>query len=173
MNKKGSIMDPIIWAIVSFVILVMFGFFVYLFFTLNDTLTSIPQTQAGNISGVASTVITPLTNNMASILNWIGIIMLIGGAISILVHNFGVKAHPIFYFTYIIGTILAIIISAYLSNEYMSLLSNSQIGTYLGAFIGGTFIMQWLPYFATVIGFLGAIIVFSNVGAEPGGVTVG
>ena len=90
----------------------------------------------------------------------IAFLIIAGGAFSILVHNFLVREHPAWFIVYILMTILAVIVSAYISNEYMALLDNEIIGSTLQEFTMGNFIMQYLPYWSAVIGIIGGVFLF-------------
>lgn len=160
MNNKGSVMDIIIWIIIAFVtIFVMAGLF-YLHNQVYDGLSGVGSVGTTNVTNITKQVFDPVTQDMAQGLNILAFIILFGGAFSILVHNFLVRMHPVFLIVYILITIIAIVVSVYVSNEYMSLLTNDVIGSTLQGFTMSNFIMQYLPYWTAVIGILGAVFLF-------------
>lgn len=160
MNKKGSVMDGIVWIIIGFVTLFVFAGLYYFHTQVYAGLSSVGSVGNINITNITETVFEPVTKDMLNGLNILAFIILGGGAFSILVHNFLVRQHPAFFIVYILMTILAIIVSVYISNQYMDLLSNEVIGSTLSGFTMGNFIMQYLPYWSAVIGILGAVFLF-------------
>lgn len=163
-NKKGSVLDTVVWTFISLVVLVVLGLLLYGFTIMGDAVSNI-----GTVGSVNVTAVSEQTFGIAipAITQWLpilGFVILIGGAISILISNFLIKAHPAFIFVYLIGTILAIIAAAYISNFYVdTLLNDPVIGAALANFTAGNFIMQWLPYFAAVIGIFGTIFLFMGI----------
>jgi len=160
MNKKGSIMDGIVWIIIAFVVLFVFAGLYYFHTQVYNGLSSVGVIGDINVTNITKTVFEPVTQDMLNGLNILAFIIIAGGAFSILIHNFLVRQHPAFFIIYILITILSIIVSVYVSNEYMSLLSNDVIGSTLSGFTMGNFIMQYLPYWSAVIGILGSIFLF-------------
>lgn len=162
-NRKASVFDIILWIIISVVTIFILGALVYMFNVLGDSLAGI-----GTIAGMNMTNITAQTFGQANagIAIWIpriALIIIFMSGLSILIHNFLVKAHPVFFVTYVFMVIAGVIISAYLSNTYQSLLSNSILGSTFQTFTGANFIVNWLPYWVTIIGIFGAIFLFIGI----------
>ncbi len=160
MNKKASIMDGIIWIIIAFVTLFVMGGLYFMHMQVYNGLTSVGTAGSLNITNITQTVFDPVTNDMANGLNILAFLIIACGAFSILIHNFLVREHPAWYIVYVLMTILAIIVSVYLSNNYMEMLSNDVIGSTLSEFTMGNFIMQYLPYWSAVIGIIGGVFLF-------------
>ena len=160
MNKTGSMMDVIIWIIVAFMTLLVFGGLYYMYSAVHDGLNDVGEIGEVNVTEITGTIFSPAYDGMINMLNILAFFIIVGGAFSILVHNFLVRMHPAWLIVYILMTILSIILSAYISNEYMSLLTNDALGSALSQFTMGNFIMQWLPYWSAVIGIVGAIFLF-------------
>jgi len=159
-NKKGSIFDGIIWIIIAFVTLLVFGGLYYMHDSVYTGLKSVGSVGDVNVTNITMIVFEPATRDMIGGLNILAFIILAGGAFSILVHNFLVRMHPAWMIVYILMTILAVIVSAFISNSYMELLNNASLGSTLSQFTMGNFIMQWLPYWSAIIGILGTIFLF-------------
>lgn len=165
MNKRGSIFDIITWVIVTIVTILILGAGIYMVSQLTNALDDVGALD----NGVNVSEITDQTFEIANtaLVNWvptIAFLILMLGGISILLSNFLIKAHPAFFFLYIVMTIAAIIVSAYVSNVYMdTLLAEDTIGSTLSQFTEANFVMQYLPYFATVIGIFGAIFLFIGI----------
>lgn len=160
MNKKASIMDGILWIIIAFVTLFVFAGLYYFHTQVYSGLSDVGTVGTLNVTNITESVFSPVTTNMVQGLNIIAFIILAGGAFSILLHNFLVRQHPAWFVVYLLITILAIIVSAYVSNEYVSLLSNDVLGSTLSQFTMGNYIMQYLPYWSAIIGILGAVFLF-------------
>lgn len=160
MNKKGSILDIFIWMILSFILLIVFAGLLLMFNSTYDGLREVGTIGNINITNITDTVFKPAGDNMSSGLNVLAFIIIAGGAFSILIHNFLVRIHPVWFIAYILMTILSVLVSAVLSNRYMELVSLGIIDGNLSEFTMGNFIMQYLPYWAAVIGIFGAILLF-------------
>lgn len=160
MRKKGSLADPIVWIIVSFITVVFLGFMVYIFGEINTAFMSVSNDMVRNATtatiGEVNSVIGPG-------LHTISFVIIFVSAISIFVHNFLVKAHPAFLITYVLMAIGSVIVSAYLSNYYMDLLDGDIIGPTLEGFTASNFIMQWLPLFTALIAIFGAVFLFIGI----------
>ena len=53
MNKNAGIMDIVIWVVSAFLIVIILGFWIFVFQSVTDSLTSIPtQPGAPNISAI-------------------------------------------------------------------------------------------------------------------------
>lgn len=160
MNKKGSIMDGIVWIVIAFVSLLVLGGLFYMHNQIYEGLRGVGSIGAVNMTNITDTVFLPATQDMGTGLNIIAFIIIAGGVFSILVSNFLVRIHPAWFLPYILMTIMAVILSAYVSNAYMELLSGNVLSASLSQFTMGNFIMQWLPYWSAVMGILGAVFLF-------------
>ena len=160
MNKKGSIMDGIIWLIIGFFTILVFAGLIYMYNSVYDGLVGVGSVGALNVTNITQMVFDPTHDALIQNFNVIAFLILAGGAFSILIHNFLVRQHPAWMIAYILITIVAVILSAYISNAYMDLLSNAALGSTLTQLTMPTFIMQWLPYWSAVIGIFGAMFLF-------------
>ncbi len=160
MKKKGSLADPIVWVITTFITVVFLGIMVYMFSEINTALMSVPSELLKNSTratmGQVNSAVGPGLHTVSFVIIFIS-------AISIFVHNFLVKAHPVFFVTYFLISIGAVITSAYLSNYYMELLNGDILGPTLEGFTASNFIMQWLPLFTALIAIFGAVFLFVGI----------
>ena len=160
MSKKGSIMDIFIWIIMGIVLLVFFGSMLYAYNEIEEGFMStddeLIQNATQNTLGQVNSALGPGLHTMAFVIIFVS-------GISILIHNFLVKAHPAWFITYVFISIVAVIFSVYISNAYTNMLDNEVIGQSLAGFAGANFIMQWLPLFTTVIGLFGAVFLFMGI----------
>ena len=162
MNKKGELMDVIIWTVMAFVIVLFFGMWIYSMGLVNDAFTSmdIPiGTQGDNISSIAEDTFGKY-NSSLSLLHTLAITIMFSMILVIFVSNYFKKEHPVFYIAYVLVTVVGIILSVLLSNYYETLLSNSILSQTLLEFTAGSFILLHLPKFTIVIGLLGALFLF-------------
>jgi len=160
MNKKGSIMDGMVWIVIAFITLIVFGGLYIMYDNVYTGLRDVGNAGNINVTNITDTVFKPTHDNMIQNMNVIAFLILAGGAFSILVHNFLVRMHPVWIVAYIFMTILAVIASAYVSNIYMELLTNEAVGSTLQQFTMSNFIMQYLPYWSAVIGLIGTAFLF-------------
>ena len=168
MNKKASMFDVIIWIVVSFVIIMFFGIWIYGFNLLTNTLVAVPSTASVNISEAAQNSFSQINSAQTTGLHILAYVLMFGMALSILVANFLVKSHPAFFILYILITIVAIMVAVPISNEYETLMSDAVLGATLQGFKGGSFIMLHLPIWVTVIGLFGAIFLFAGISRDQG-----
>ena len=79
-----------------------------------------------------------------------------------------VTTRPIFFVPYIFIVIIAVIISAGISNAYQEVVATPELASTFAGFIGSNFIMFYLPIWITVIGFIGGIIMFVRMKSQEG-----
>lgn len=159
-NKKGSVLDVVIWVIIAFVVVLFLGLWMYGHGLITNALLDSPSEVVVNAT---QDIVVPVNNALGTWLKVIAFIILFGGAVSIMISNFLIKGHPVFFIVYVFMTVVAIIVSASISNRYMELLSHVDVGSTLQQFTAVNFIMQWLPYWAAVIGIFGAIFLFIGI----------
>lgn len=166
MNRRGSLFDIILFISLILVIFVFFAGFMYGFNILTSTVTDpalARQITVANITEAGQATFGQINAGLSS-LRWIALVIVISMAISILVSNFLVKAHPAFFMLYILIVVVAVVLSAYISNAYESILTGENpLTATLQSFTAMDFIMLHLPIWATIIGILGAIFLFIGV----------
>jgi len=162
MNKKGFLMDILIWIIICFVTLMFLGLWVYSFDLLTTTMEGIGSSGGINITKHAQATFGVMNEHMQQ-LHFIAFIIMFMLGISILITSFFVKSHPVFFIVYLLVIVIAVIFAVYVSNAYEVLLGADTIGSTLQGFGGGNFIMEYLPLWTVIIGFIGAIFLFSGI----------
>ncbi len=168
-NKKGSLMDILIWIIAAFIIMLFFGVWIYGFDLVTNQLLKI-DTPVGNtnVSDIARDSFGVVNSLQTQGLHSIAFVMIFVMGLSIMVTNFLQKSHPVFFILYIIVVIVAIIVSVFISNQYESLTLNSTIGSTLTDFTAANFIMINLPIWTTVFGIAGGIFLFMGIRRDEG-----
>ena len=171
MNKKGSIIDIAIFMVIAFVIVVFFGLWVYGFNEvttilggMNDSLGIVNTT----IADVSADTFGRVNTAQTTWLHILAYVMIFAMALSILLHNFLVKAHPTFFILYVLVTMGVFMSSVILSNYYEELLQDPVFGSTLLGFSGATFILLNLPIWIAVIGIFGAIFLFAGILRDAG-----
>ncbi len=168
-KKKGSIVDLLIWISLSFTIVIFFALWVFGFNEITTTLLNIDnEGSAVNLTAAAQGTFVPLNNAQATGLRVLAFVMIFVSALSILIVNFLIKAHPVFFMVYLFVIIAAFIASVEISNTYEDLLENDIFGDTLKTFRGSTFIMLFLPVWVAVIGIVGMIFLFSGISRDTG-----
>ena len=162
-GKKGALTDVIVWVIIALVVAMFFGLWAYGHQLFTDQLLNSGSDLLENAS---REVVKPANDAIQSSLDTLGVLILIGMIISIFISNFLIKGNPIFFILYVIIAIVGIIFSATVSNAYMELVGNDIIGSSLANLSATTFIMQYLPYFATIIAIIGGLFLYIGVITE-------
>jgi hypothetical protein len=167
MNKKGHIMDIIIWTIVGFVTILFLGLWVYGTGLMTDAIMGLNSTTSRvNITSAAEQTFLEVYNAEKVTLEYVAFAIIFASAISIFISNFLVKSHPAFFIIYVLIIIVAVIFGVYVSNAYEELLTHSGFGTTLQSFEAPTFVMLHLPIWIVVIGFFGAIFLFVGISRD-------
>lgn len=169
MNKKGGFSDLFIFMIFAFVIVLISVVYVYMGNTIEDELQNtlgqmdLHDTVGNNASEV-------IDNTMGSVnisygaLHWITIFLIVGMILSIFIGSYLVTTKPIFFIPYIFIVIIAIVVSVPMSNAYETIMNNEVLAGTFQEFTGANWIMLNLPVWITIIGFVGGIIMYSQLG---------
>ena len=161
MNKTGGLLDLIVLMIVGFVATLFFVGWIYANNQLTDTLLSI-ESPSANITQATEATFVKINEALGG-LKWLAAAMIFGSIIAIMVSNFLVKAHPVFLMPYLLFVIISIVFSAYISNAYEDILSGGILASTLQEFSFVNFFFLNLPIWITVIGVMGAIMLFIGV----------
>lgn len=166
-NKKGqSLLDVIVFIVFAIIIVVFFGLLIYVFGIMNTQMHNI-QTPPNNLGiNLTDTFDRSIGNLDAGIntLNLVGFCLIFGMVLTILISSFLVKSHPVFFVGYLFVTVLGIILSIAISNGYQQLITDPNLyAVFTTQNNMGNFIMLYLPIWVTIIGFIGAILLFSGM----------
>jgi len=163
LNKKGSLLDIIIFIVFAFAIVMFFGMYLYGHALVTDTLEGI-TTPIGNtnFSAIAQDTFGQVDDGLQT-LKLLSFALIFGMVLTILLSNFLVRVHPGFFFAYVGINILAVILAVTISNQYEALLTNATFGSTLMGFTASNYVLLYLPVWATVIGFLGVIILMIGI----------
>ncbi len=173
MNRKGGLFDIFILLIVGFVVFLFFAAWVYGFNLLTNQIVDSGiivdnpfNDGTTNISDIGEDTFGAVNTGLGS-LKWIALVIFIAMIMGIMVSNFLVKAHPAFFIVYVLITIIAVVFSVYISNAYETIVTSANpLGPTLQSFGAMDFIMNNLPIWTTIIGFMGAIFLFMGIIAD-------
>ncbi len=158
-------MDIMIWMVVSFITLLFFATWIYAHNQLTDVLTDPDNANEGagfNMTEAAEDTFGQVNDSMGT-LRFMAFAIMFSMAVSILISNFLVKAHPAFFMLYVLMVVAAVIVAVPISNSYEALMQDPALGTTISSFTAGSNIMLYLPLWATILGLFGAIFLFMGV----------
>lgn len=165
-NKKGqSFFDIIIFMVIIFFMVLGFVIFKFVMHTATNNVVSIvtPANSVVNITDTFNQTFGYFDTGLNS-LRYVAWAIIFGMICNILLSNFLVRNHPAFFFMYIGITVLAIILSVFISNSAETLINNSILGsTFTQNFPEGTFVLQYLPIWVAVIGLFGGVILYLGI----------
>jgi hypothetical protein len=164
-KKAQSFFDIIVFMVMVFFMIVGFVVFKYVFHTASTNFIGIqmPSNSPVNMSSVAQQTFGNMDIGLGS-LRYVSFAIIFGMIMNILLSNFLVKNHPAFFFLYLGITVLAVILSVFISNSAQGLMANPLFAsTFTDSFPEGTFVLNYLPLWVTFIGFLGGIILYIGI----------
>jgi len=171
-GNKGALTDLFVYMAVIFIMVL---FMVSMMFIANKTkaelLAKADILQGDSTSYNATTLIEKTIGGVTNAyepLKWISVMLMIGFALSILVTSFLVRTNPVFFIPYAIIVVVAVIISAPISNTYETLYNNPTLHSTFVGFFGASYIFSYLPIWIAVIGLLAGILMFVNVVRSEG-----
>lgn len=169
MNKRGSLIDGILWMVMAFIIVMFFGMWLYGINLVDSSLADIDTPIGANttVSEISADTFGQMAAGLTQ-LRLLSFVLIIGMILTIFISNFLVKAHPVFFIPHVFINILGIILAVIISNTYETFLTDANIGTTLQSFSASNFILLNLPYFAAIVGFLGAIFLFAGIIRDSG-----
>jgi len=170
-NKKGGFSDLFIFMIFAFVIILISVIWVYIGGQVEDKMQeTIGQMDLhdtmGNNASVVITNTIGATNSSFGALPWITVFLIGGMVLSIFIGSYLVTTKPIFFIPYLFIVIIAIVVSVPMSNAYETIMNDQTLSGTFTSFSGASWVMLNLPIWITIIGFVGAIILFSQMGKK-------
>lgn len=170
-NKKAqSLLDVIIFIVIAIVIVVFFGLWRYGFNIITTSLEAVetPVNSLGiNISQSATQTFGAVNIGLIS-LKTVGLCLIFGMIITIFISSFLVKAHPVFFAGYIMISIIAVIFAMMISTSYSNLMLDPIMFQIFTSDPAGSFILDNLAIWVTIIAFIGAILLFAGINKDDG-----
>jgi len=160
--------DLFLFMILAFVIVFICGLFIYFG---GKAYVEIENSLGGQMFGTANSTevirdTIGVVNQTYQALYWISIMLIVGMIISIFIGSYLVTTKPVFFIPYFFIVIIAVIVSAGLSNAYVQVISEPLLASTFEGFVGANFIMMQLPIWISIIGIVGGIIMFVNMGSR-------
>jgi len=171
-NKKAQFLDIFLFIIVSFVLVMIAGIFIYIGSTtktqLHETLGSmdLANTTTGNVTETIDATFGAVSVSYGG-LYWITAFIMIAMIFGIWFGYYQVTTKPVFLIPFFFLLIILIVVAVIVSNVYNDhLLIDETLGSTFEGFTASNLILGKLPIWVSVIGGIGAIILFSRLGKE-------
>jgi hypothetical protein len=172
-GKKGSVFDLVLILGLLFLIPFVFGALGILVSSVHDGFASVGSIAIGNetinVTQFSDNTIGRVDDNFNNY-RFIGVCLILAEIIIFLGTNFYIRTHPLMFIPYIFFIGIIVIVSVPLSNAYQTLLQNPQITVILGTSQVSNMLNYWmiyLPITMTVLGFVGAVLLFINITRDP------
>lgn len=171
-NKRGeySIFNIFTFMIMAIVAVVFLGGLIYGQGLIYKALQDVGTQNEANAGQPGYTNMTYANESTFGVLNqgiqalkMVALVIILCTAASIIITNFLVRIHPLFFFVHILISLLAVIFSAPISNAYYSLLQSGIYDGGLAGFTAANWIVLHLPPIVLVISVLGGIGIFLNL----------
>lgn len=167
MTKKAGTMSVVIWIGSVFVIIMFLAGYVYFHHMMTNALLNVHvDTNLVNFTDAVQKVVVPIDQAIDS-LQWISFILIVTLAFAILIENYYIREHPVFFFVHIIIVLIGIVASVYVSNEYERLMTSGTLSNTLIGFKASSYILLYLPIWVAVIGIFGLILLVINANRDP------
>ena len=129
MNNKAQTTALITFIVAGIVVITFLAGWIYFFNTMTTSLEGVAiDTSIVNFSSAVSQTVSPVNNAMSG-LHLLSVCILLGLIMGMLIEAYYIRRHPILFVVHLLITILAIIASAYISNEYETLMTNNILGS--------------------------------------------
>lgn len=167
-NKRGQgdLGALFVWVIIGFITVAILGTWIFAHALLTEGLLSAAANSPNDVVNLTEAVEQTFVqvNNALPLLHTLTFMMIFTMGLAILIFNFFIRAHPVYFAIHVFMTVIAVIFSVVISNAYESaLLLNPTFGTTFQAFTATNFIMANLPMWTAVIGIFGAMLLFINI----------
>lgn len=167
-NKRGALSDLFIFMIVSIIILLVSGIFIYIGVITNAKLHEELDSKSHGTVDYNQTITQTFgkVNLAYQSLYWISLFLIVAMILSIFFGSYMVTTRPIYFVPYFFIVIIALVVSLGISNAYTDLTSQPELASTYAGFIGSNYIMYYLPIWIAIIGFTGGIIMFVRMKSE-------
>lgn len=150
-NKKGVYGKIFTFLIMAFVITVFFGIWYYASTQLNTVLSTVHfDIGTTNFTNIVNSTWGEVYSSYSQ-LKTLAYVFIFGMMLTIFVSAWMVRRPAIFLILWVVTSIGAVIVAAYLSNAYQLLLVNPDFGATLQSFTGASYMLLYLPYIAAVV----------------------
>lgn len=166
MNKKGQAIDLFMFVILTFIVLIICGIFIYFGMTAKDKMHEALDPLATEESNYTQMVEESMGGVVSSykILYWGSVVIIVGMILGIFIGAWLVQVNPLFFIPWIIVVFIVFTVSVTMSNAYEEIIQTPELSSAFSGFVGGNFIMSYLPVWVIIIGFVQGIIMFISWG---------
>lgn len=166
-DKKGGFTDIFLLIILSFAIVVICVIMTYISHTTLDELNKVEElAKTPYVNQSMGDVVSSFDS-----LKWVSYFLIFAMILSILVGNFLIQTHPVFFVGYIFIVVIAVIVSVPVANTYEQLYDTEHEGlnTYFHEFKASSWILLNFPMLVAIVGVLGGILLFTRLLKSQGG----
>jgi hypothetical protein len=153
-----SARDVLLIPIIVFVVAIAFFIMHFAVNTMVTEITSHPEVSPVNASVEAFDKSAELTNRG----DYIVFGMFIALVFALIVTGYLIGGYPIFMFFYFLFVVISVILSAVFGNVWEQITQSATFGTTIASFPITNHIILYLPLYATVIGFIGIVVMFAK-----------
>jgi flagellar biosynthesis protein FliQ len=165
-DKGGGYTDIFLFMVLALVIIFISVIFVYMGGKVQEQMHIALDNKTtpgnANFSKLIDESISPVNSAYGS-LYWISILLILGMVVAIFMGSYLVTTKPVYFVPYIFIVIIAVVVSAGISNAYDMVRTNPTLASTFEGFVGANYIMLYLPIWIAVVGIIGGIIMYSRL----------
>ena len=151
--------DVVVIGIVLFMLAL--AFFV-LRFTSTTIVTNMLSVSAINASGNATIQAFQSMNTVTQRSDYLFGVFLFGLFLSMIITAWFIAGNPLFMFIYFLVIVLGVIFSTIFSNIFQTVVAQAIFGTTINSLPLINNVMNYLPYYVAITGFIGLVIMFGK-----------
>lgn len=171
-DKKAQMsqMDIFTFMIFAFLVVLVFAGWIYMTGKINDVFQQVGLENEKNADGpiyvnmseAADDIFGHMDAGIQS-LKMVALVYILGLAVVVIITNSLMKVHPIWFFAYVLITLLAVITAPQISNAYESLIDAAIYEGELNSFSTSNVLLLNLPLIVMIVGLIGGIFLFINL----------
>lgn len=168
MNNQGGMTDLFLFMIFAIAVIFICGIFIYI----GGQVTTEVHEKLDNMTFGNENTTQVIDDTIGKVniayqsLYWIATFLIVAMILAIFIGSYLVTTKPIFFIPYFFILVIAVIVSVGVSNAYEQVISDATMAATFAGFTGANFIMLHLPIWITIIGFVGAIIMYARMGSR-------
>jgi F0F1-type ATP synthase assembly protein I len=160
MNNRGQVTDLFIFVIMAFMVILISGIFIYFGITAKDKIHEALDplsTEETNYTEIIEESMGQVVSAYR-ILYWGSIVIIVGMVLGIFIGSWLARVNPLFFIPWIIVVFVVFTVSVAISNAYEEIIQTPELSSVFICFVGGNFIMGYLPIWVIIIGFIQGVI---------------
>ncbi len=166
MNKKGNMLAVLMWSVSTIVVVLFLAAWLFMFDSVTQALLDVPAVEGIDIADAATKTFVPINAALGG-LRVLSFVLLFSLAFGIIIESYLIRRHPVVWVVHWLITLMAIVGSLYIANEYEKLLESGILSATLQTFTASSNLILFLPLWVAVIGTIGGIILFININRDP------